>query len=95
MDPPVPVLWACAAIFIAVAARQRCRSGIAWFFLGLVLGPVAFVALLALPKLGEPKPWSTRYAFALSSKQKWRLSLVGVVGIYLIFLFAIWRSQFL
>jgi hypothetical protein len=94
MNPPIPVLWACAAIFMAIAARQKGRSGTAWFFLGLALGPLAFAALLILPMLAQPKPWSTNYTFALTSKQKWWLSLAAVVGIYLVFLFGIWRSQF-
>jgi hypothetical protein len=95
MNPPVPVLWASAAIFIAIAARQKGRSGVAWFFLGLVLGPLAFMALLALPTLEPPKPWSTGYRFALNSKQKWGLSLVALAGIYLVLLFGILRSQIL
>jgi predicted cobalt transporter CbtA len=95
MDPPVPVLWACAAIFIAVAARQKSRSGVAWFFLSLVLGPLAFAALLILPKLSEPKPWPAHYTFALTSKQKWWLCLFAATGIYLVLLFEILRSQFI
>jgi predicted cobalt transporter CbtA len=95
MDPPIPLLWACAAIFIAVAARQKGRSGAAWLFLGIIVGPLAFIALLVLPKLGQPAPWPTHYAFALTSYQKWWLSLIGVLGIYAVFLFEIWRSQFL
>jgi len=94
MDAPIPVLWACAAIFMAIAARQKGRSGTAWFFLGLVLGPLAFVAIVALPMLKEPKPWSTRYSFSLSAQQKWWLSIIAMLGIYLVFLFAIWRSRF-
>jgi len=95
MDAPIPVLWTCAAIFMAIAARQKGRSGAAWFFLGLVLGPLAFVALLALPMLKQPKPWSTRYTFSLTAQQKWWLSIIGMLAIYLVFLFGIWRSQFL
>jgi hypothetical protein len=95
MDPPIPVLWACAAIFMAIAARQKGRWAAAWFFLGFVLGPLAFVTLLALPTLDPPASWSTRHALALSSHQKWWLSLIGVAGIYLVFLLVIWRSQFL
>jgi predicted cobalt transporter CbtA len=94
MDPPVPVLWTCAAIFTAIAARQKGRSGAAWFFLDLVLGPVAFAALLMLPTRGEPEPWPAHYTFALTSRQKWWLSLIGVVGIYSVLLFGILRSQF-
>jgi hypothetical protein len=43
----------------------------------------------------RPKPWSTRCKFALTSKQKWGLSLVALMGIYLVLLFGILRSQFL
>src|ERR1700683_5646348 len=91
MDPPVPVLWACAAIFMAIAARQRGRSVAALFFLGLLLGPLAVVALLILPMLERPAPWPASYTISLTSDQKWWLSVVGMVGIYLVFLFEIWR----
>lgn len=48
------VVWAalCAcAFFCAAMARARNRSGLGWFVLGLLFGPLPMLALIGLPAL--------------------------------------------
>lgn len=48
------VLWIGFAVVAAIAASSRGRSGDAWFFLGLVFGIFALIAVLVMPRV-EPE----------------------------------------
>ncbi|WP_329743580.1 antitermination protein NusB [Dyella sp. A6] len=43
--------WGTLALVNAGLAQGKNRSGLAWFLLSLLLGPVATLALVLLPKL--------------------------------------------
>ena len=45
------VIWIVVAIVGAIVANNKGRSGVGWFFLCLVLTPLAILVLLALPTL--------------------------------------------
>lgn len=51
------IIWIFCAIISAVVASNKGRSGIGWFFAGLLLGPFGFaVALLPAIKKEQPIP---------------------------------------
>jgi hypothetical protein len=45
------VIWVVVAIVAAIVANNKGRSGAAWFFLCLLLSPLAILVLSALPAL--------------------------------------------
>src|SRR5271169_354769 len=45
------VIWTAVAIVGAIVAKNRGRSDIGWFFLCLLLTPLAILVLLALPSM--------------------------------------------
>ena len=47
------VVWFSFALLLAGIAQGKNRSGLGWFFLGVVLGPVALIGLVFAPKLGN------------------------------------------
>jgi len=52
----IVIFWIFCAIISAVIASNKGRSGVGWFFLGLLFGPFGFVVAIlpAIPK--EPQP---------------------------------------
>lgn len=42
--------WGTLAMIIAGIAQGKKRSGLGWFILGMILGPLALFILLILPK---------------------------------------------
>jgi hypothetical protein len=48
------VIWTVVAIVGAIVATNKGRSGAGWFFLCLLLTPLAILVLLALPTLDAP-----------------------------------------
>ena len=52
------VIWTVVAIVGAIVANNKRRSGVGWFFLCLILTPLAILVLLALPtlKAAEAQP---------------------------------------
>lgn len=44
------LFWLCFAIAAAVVAHNKGRSGVGWFVLGLLLGPMAFIFALIIRK---------------------------------------------
>jgi hypothetical protein len=47
--------WGTLALLTAGIAQGKNRSGLNWFLLGLILGPIAlFLLVLAFPKLPTP-----------------------------------------
>jgi tRNA(Ile2) C34 agmatinyltransferase TiaS len=47
----IVVIWIVVAIVAAIVANNKGRSGARWFFLCLLLSPLAILVLLALPAL--------------------------------------------
>jgi hypothetical protein len=47
------VLWATLALINAGIAQGKHRSGLAWFLLSLLLGPVGTLILVLMPKLRQ------------------------------------------
>ena len=45
------IVWILCAIFSAVIASAKGRNAPGWFFLDLVFGPFAFIAVAAMPSL--------------------------------------------
>ena len=45
--------WGTLMLINAVLAQGKNRSGLAWFFISLLLGPVATLILSLVPKLPE------------------------------------------
>jgi len=43
-------LWAMCGIGAAIVAVNKGRSGIGWFFLGFILGPIGFILSLVVAK---------------------------------------------
>lgn len=54
------VIWTVVAIVAAIVARNKGRSGAGWFFLCVLLTPLALLVLLALPTLKPPEPQPVR-----------------------------------
>jgi hypothetical protein len=54
------VIWTVVAIVAAIVATNKGRSGAGWFFLCLLLTPLALLVLLALPTLKPPEPQPVR-----------------------------------
>jgi hypothetical protein len=50
------VVWIVVAIVGAIVAGNKGRSGVGWFFICLLLTPLAVLILLALPTLKSPEP---------------------------------------
>ncbi len=46
--------WMASALGTAVVAQSKNRGGCAWFFAGLVGGPVGLLAAILMPKAPEP-----------------------------------------
>ncbi|WP_038852648.1 hypothetical protein [Bordetella petrii] len=46
--------WLGCTLFSAYLAVEKGRWGLAWFFLGIVFGPVALVAIAGLPPRVQP-----------------------------------------
>lgn len=49
------LLWVVCAGFSAFVAKQKNRDSVGWFFLGLLFGPIALLALAAIPPLDPPR----------------------------------------
>jgi DNA-directed RNA polymerase subunit RPC12/RpoP len=49
------IIWIFCAIVSAIIASNKGRSGVGWFFLGLLLGPFGFAVAL-LPAIKEDLP---------------------------------------
>lgn len=47
------VLWIACAVICAGVASSKGRSGVGWFFLGLLLGLIGVVIVLCLPPLND------------------------------------------
>jgi hypothetical protein len=56
----VLVIWIIVAIVGAIVAGNKGRSAVGWFFLCLLLTPLAILVLLALPTLKLPEPQPVR-----------------------------------
>ena len=54
------IIWFVVAIVAAIVASNNGRSGAGWFFLCLLLTPLAILVLLALPTLKPPEPQLVR-----------------------------------
>jgi hypothetical protein len=54
------IIWIVVAIVGAILANNKGRSGIGWFFICLLLTPLAILVLLALPTLKPPEPQQVR-----------------------------------
>jgi hypothetical protein len=48
--------WIAIGVLCAIIAPSRGRSAVGWFCLGALLSPLAFITLLALPRIEEPVP---------------------------------------
>jgi hypothetical protein len=53
MENQFVVGWGTLALIIAGIAQGKNRSGLPWFLLGVLLGPIALLFLLLSPKLSE------------------------------------------
>jgi len=47
-------VWVAVGLLAAWVARQKGRSGCAWFVVAMFFGPLAFLALIAVPSLKPP-----------------------------------------
>jgi uncharacterized protein (DUF58 family) len=56
----VLTIWVVVAIVAAIVASNKGRSGVGWFFLCILLTPLAILVLLALPRLSPPAPQPVR-----------------------------------
>lgn len=45
----IPVIWVIAAFMTAHVAHERGRSGVAWFFLALLVPVISLLAIIGLP----------------------------------------------
>jgi len=52
MEPLILFAWFIAACFCAFIARSKNRSGLGWFFLGLLFPVLSLIALIAVPVKG-------------------------------------------
>jgi hypothetical protein len=50
------LIWFLPAIVTGFVASGRGRSGIGWFFIGLVLGWIALILIFVLPSPTNPMP---------------------------------------
>ena len=50
----IGLVWLGLAILVYFRAKQQGRSGIRWFCIGLLLGPVAALMITALPPPDAP-----------------------------------------
>lgn len=51
-------IWLAFAVVTAMAAVGRGRSGVGWFFIGLVTGIFGLIAVLVMPQVAPPpQPW--------------------------------------
>jgi len=48
------ILWIALAILTALAAASRGRSGVGWFFIGLLTGIFGLIAVLVMSPVNEP-----------------------------------------
>lgn len=48
------VFWLLCGVASAVIASDKGRSGVAWFFLGVLFGPFALVVAACLSRIGPP-----------------------------------------
>lgn len=53
-NAPFYVGWGTLALLNAGLAQGKGRSGLAWFLLSLLLGPIATFILVILPKADRP-----------------------------------------
>jgi hypothetical protein len=63
-------IWIVVAIVGAIVASNKGRSGVGWFFLCLLLTPLAILVLLALPTLKTAEPQVVRLVEASSVATK-------------------------
>ena len=47
------LFWSAFAVVCVLAASAKNRSAIGWFFLGVLLGPLALLILVCLPKAAQ------------------------------------------
>jgi hypothetical protein len=45
------IIWIMCGVISAVVAVQKGRSGLGWFFLGVLFGPLGFILSLVMPAL--------------------------------------------
>lgn len=43
------VFWFVCGLLSAYVASQKNRSGVAWFFIGLLCGPIGLIAIVGVP----------------------------------------------
>jgi hypothetical protein len=72
------VVWIVVAIVGAIVAGNKGRSGVGWFFICLLLTPLAVLILLALPTLKSPEPRPLSSLWCPRRRPRWKLIRLAV-----------------
>ncbi|MFQ5626649.1 MAG: hypothetical protein ACE5FM_08365 [Methyloligellaceae bacterium] len=49
------LIWIVFAVLTAIAAEVKGRNPFGWFFLGVLFGAFALIAVLVMPKVEKPQ----------------------------------------